>query len=76
MPSTLHQKIKFPHENKVVTISAETEAAIAAMKLAPKKIPISPSFEVCMIYIADMSEKVLSIMRSIEFLPGMGLEKN
>ena len=41
--STIYQKIKFPHEDKVVTISAETEAAIAALKLAPKEIPISPS---------------------------------
>lgn len=50
VPSTLHQKIKFPHKDKIVTISVKTEAAIAALKLAPKKIPISPSFEVCVIY--------------------------
>ena len=74
--STLHQKIKFPHEDKVVTISVKTEATIAALKLAPKKIPISPSFEVCMIYKADMSEKVLNMMHGIEFLPGMGLGRN
>ena len=76
VPSTLHQKKKFPHEDKVVTISTETEAAIATLKLAPKEISISPSFEVCMIYEADMTEKVLSMMRSMEFLPSMGLGKN
>ena len=53
--STLHQKIKFPHKDKIFTISAETETAIVALKLAPKEIPISPSFKVCMIYEADMS---------------------
>ena len=68
VPSTFHQKIKFSHENKVVTISAEIEAAIAAMKLAPKEILISPIFEVCMIYKAEMSEKVLSMMRGMDFL--------
>ena len=76
VPSTLHQKIKFPHENKVVTISVETEATIAALRLAFKEIPISPSFEVCIIYEADMSDKVLSMMRSMEFLQGMGLGKD
>ena len=76
MSSTLHQKIKFPHEDKVITISAETGAAIVALKLALKEIPISSSFEVCMIYKSDINEKVLSMMRSMEFFPGMGLGKN
>ena len=31
VPSTVHQKIKFPHEDKVFTISAETKAAIATL---------------------------------------------
>ena len=77
VPSTLHQKIKFLFEDRVVTISAETEAAIAALRLAPAEIPISPSFEVCMIYQSVMNEKVvLNMMRSMEFLPGLGLGKN
>ena len=77
VPSTLHQKIKFPFEDRVVTISAETEAAIAALRLAPTEIPISPSFEVCMIYQSVMNEKVvLNMMRSMEFLPGLSLGKN
>ena len=76
VPSTIHQKIKFPYKNKVVTISTETEAAIAALKLAPKKIPISPSFEVYMIYEVEMSEKVLSMIRGMDFLPSMELGKN
>ena len=77
VPSTLHQKIKFPHEDKVVTISAETNAAIAALRLAPKEIPISPSFEICMIYESWMNEKVvLNMMRNMESFHGMGLGKN
>lgn len=77
VPSTLHQKIKFPLENQVVTISAETEAAIAALRLTPKEIPISPSFEVCPIYEAEMNEKVmLGMMCNMDFFPGMGLGKN
>ena len=42
--STLHQKIKFPHEGKIVTILAETEAVVAALNLDQSEIPISPSF--------------------------------
>lgn len=77
VPSTLHQKIKFPYEDRVVTISVETEAAIAALRLAPAEIPISPSFEVCMIYEAEMNEKVvMNMMRNMEFFLGIGLWKN
>ena len=67
----MHQKIKFPYEDQVVTIAAETEAAIAALRLAPAEIPISPSFKVCMIYQSVMNEKViLSMMHGMEFFPG------
>ena len=61
----------------MVTIFAETDAAIAALRLAPKEIPISPSFEICMIYESWMNEKVvLNMMRNMEFFTGMGLGKN
>ena len=77
VPSTLYQKIKFPYEDKIVTIFAETDVAIAALRLAPKEIPISPSFKICMIYKSWMNEKVvLNMMCNMEFFPGMGLEKN
>ena len=77
VPSTLHQKIKFPHEDKIITISAEIDAAIAALRLAPKEIRISPSFEICMIYESWMNEKVvLKMMRNMEFFLGIGLGKN
>ena len=76
MPSTVHQKIKFPYKGKVVTISAKIEAVVAALKLAPKEIPISLSFEVCMIYEDELDEKLLSMMRRINFMPSMGLGKD
>ena len=75
--STLHQKIKFPNKDKVVTISTETDAAITALRLAPKEIPISPIFKICIIYESWINEKVvLNMMRNMKFFPGMGLGKN
>ena len=61
----------------MVTITAETEVAIAALKLAPEEVPISPSFEVYMIYESEMNEKVvLNMMCNMEFFPGMGLGRD
>ena len=57
VPSTVHQKIKFPYEGKVITISAETETVVAALKLAPNEILVSPSFKVCMIYKDEWTQK-------------------
>ena len=76
VPSIVHQKIKFPHERRVVTITAETEATIAALKMGPQEIPVSLSFVVCMIYEDELDNKVVSIMRKINFMSEMGLEKN
>ena len=44
VPSTVHQKTKFPHEGKVITISVETEAAVAVLKLTHNEIPVSLGF--------------------------------
>ena len=44
VPSTLHQKVKFSHEGKVITISIEAEVVIAALKLTPNEVPVSPEF--------------------------------
>ena len=61
----------------MVTIFAETDAVIATLRLAPKEIPIIPSFEICMIYESWMNEKVvLNMMRNMEFFPGLGLGKD
>ena len=76
VPSTLHQKIKFPHEGNVVTITVETEATVAALKLTSNEIPVSPSFEVCVIYEDELNPKIANMMKSMDFMPGMGLGKN
>ena len=72
----MHQKIKFPHEGKVVTIYAETEVVVAALRLAPNEISVSLSFEVCMIYEDELNLKIVSMMKSMNFMPIMGLGKN
>ena len=76
VPSTVHQKIKFPHEGKVVTILAETEATVASLKLTHNEIPISPGFQVCRIYEDELNPKIASMMKDMNFMPGMGLGKD
>ena len=76
VPSIVHQKIKFSHKRKVITIYAETEAIVAALILAPNEIPVSLSFEVCMIYEDELHSKIVSMMKSMNFMPIMGLGKN
>ena len=68
----MHQKIKFPHEGKAVTILAETEAAVAALKLTHNEIPVNSGFQVCMIYEDELNPKIASM----NFMPGMGLGKD
>ena len=72
----MHQKIKFPHKGKVVTILVETEAAIAALKLTHNKIPINSGFQVCMIYEDELNLKISSMMKGMNFMSGMGLGKD
>ena len=72
----MHQKIKFPYEGNVVTILAETEAAIAALKLTHNEIPVNPGFQVCMIYEDELNPKITSMMKGMNFMPRMGLEKD
>ena len=76
VPSTLHQKIKLPHEGKIVTILAETEAVVAALNLDHREIHVNPGFQVCMIYEDELNPKIASMMKGMNFVPGMGLEKN
>ena len=73
---TLHQKIKFLHEGKVVTITAEIEAVPVTLKLTSNEILDSPGFEVCTIYEDELNPKISSIMKNMNFMPGIGLGKN
>ena len=72
----MHQKIKFPHEVKVVTILAETEAAVASLKLTHNEISVSPGFQVCMNYEDELNPKIVRMMKGMNFMPGMGLGKD
>ena len=60
----------------MVTITAETEAAIAALKMGPQENPVSLNFEVCMIYEDDLDSKVVNIMIKMNFMLGMRLGKS
>ena len=73
MSLTVHYKIKFSYDGKVVTITAETKAAIAALKMTPQEIPISPNFEVYIIYEDELDKRITSMIRKMNFIPGMGL---
>ena len=72
----LHQKIKFLHEGKIVTILAETEAVVVALNLDHNEIPVSPGFQVCMIYEDELNPKIARMMKGINFMPGMRLGRN
>ena len=39
-------------------------------------IPISPSFQVCMIYEDELNPKIASMMKGMNFVPGIGLGRN
>ena len=54
----------------------KTEAVVTTLKLTPNEIPISPSFEVCMIYEYKLNLKIVSMMKSMNFMSGMGLGRN
>lgn len=73
VPSTVHQKRKFPHEGEVVTI--ESGAAIAAVQVAQKEVQAPTGFQVAGIYQDYMDPKVSRIIKKIHFLPGLGLGK-
>ena len=70
------EKIKFPHEGKIVTILAETEVVVAALNLNHNEILVSPGFQVCMIYKDELNPKIASMMKGMNFVPGMGLGIN
>ena len=60
----------------MITILAEIEAVIAALKLTPNEVPVSLGFQVYMIYEDELNSKISSMMKNMNFMPGMGLWKN
>ena len=49
---------------------------MAALNLDQSEIPISPSFQVYMIYEDELNPKIASMMKGMNFMPGMGLGRN
>ena len=60
----------------MVTLLTETEAVVAALKLTHNEIPVSPGFQVCMIYEDELNPKIASMMKGMNFMPEMGLGKD
>ena len=72
MPSTLHLKIKFSYDGKVVTIKAETEdgCSVVYSDIEP------PGFQVASIFTDYMNLKIATMLKKSKFVPSIGLGKN
>ena len=49
---------------------------MATLKLTHNKIPVSLGFQVCMIYEDELNPKISSMMKGMNFIPGMGLGRD
>ena len=67
IPSTIHQKIKFPLNSKVVTIPTETNNIIAYLNI------VSPGFQISIIHEDWVDLKVTAIMKKMKYLPSTEL---
>ncbi|XP_050222407.1 uncharacterized protein LOC126672500 [Mercurialis annua] len=76
IPSTLHQKIKFPFNDEVITISAEEDTVCSKVDLGAEIPPITGFNLVGGIYEDYMDPQVAMMMKNIKFFPGLGLGKN
>ncbi|KAJ9177471.1 hypothetical protein P3X46_012687 [Hevea brasiliensis] len=74
VPSTLHQKIKIPHQDGVITVNAERDGEVA-MLLVDGSVPLLSGFQVAGIYGDWMDPRVATMMKEMKFFPGMGLGK-
>ncbi|WCJ43919.1 hypothetical protein M5689_024624 [Euphorbia peplus] len=73
VPSTLHQKIKFPIGDKVVTIPAHDDLMVA---IITSDFPPRGGFQAAMIYEEEMPVSVANSLKKMRFMPGMGLGVN
>ena len=76
VPSTLHQKIKFPYEGSILTINAEPPQFVAALRAAPKGVISPMGFQVMGIFEDTTITKVSTMMKKMNYLPGLGLGRN
>ena len=49
---------------------------MATLNLDHNEMPISPGFQVCMIYEDELNSKIASMMKGMNFIHGMGLGRN
>ena len=63
----MHQKIKFPLNDKVVTIPTETNNIITCLNIVPL------GFQISMIHEDWVNPKVTAIMKKMQYLLGTGL---
>ncbi|XP_050238216.1 uncharacterized protein LOC126687702 [Mercurialis annua] len=76
VPSTLHQKIKFPFNNEIITISAEEDGICSKVNLEAENPPITGFNLVGGIYEDYMDPQVAVMMKNMKFFPDLGLGKN
>ncbi|XP_057986706.1 uncharacterized protein LOC131171253 [Hevea brasiliensis] len=74
VPSTLHQKIKIPHQDGVITINAERDGEVAMLQV-DGSVPLLSGFQVAGIYGDWMDPRVATMMKEMKFFPGMGAGK-
>src|SRR3989442_4263519 len=71
VPSTLHRKIKFPFEDKVVTVCAQEEWDIALVGEAEESFPLT-GFQIAMLEFGNKGEQM---MEKLGYSRGKGLGK-
>ena len=76
VPSTVHQKIKFPCQDEVLTISAEPATSVAVLKATQRGIIAPMGFQIMGIFYEPGSSTVNQIIKKMDYLPALGLGKN
>ena len=67
IPSTVHQKIKFWLNDKVITIPVKTNNIIACLNIVP------PDLQISIIHEDWVDPKVATMIKRMQYLPGTGL---
>src|SRR2546421_4051572 len=71
VPSTLHRKIKFPFEDKVVTVCAQEEWDVALVGEAEESFPLT-GFQIAVLELGNKGEQM---MEKLGYTRGKGLGK-
>ncbi|KAJ9678020.1 hypothetical protein PVL29_022797 [Vitis rotundifolia] len=73
IPSSLHQKVKFIHDGQVITLQSMGDMFISAELVLQISHSDDDSFFTRLKFDEHDSVVVLDMMRSMSYLPGMGL---